>query len=114
MRKATASCRSLSTAKPDFAGGAVESEPWWSTLMRPVRHWLVQIKQKRRIRRDIAKLMELDDRMLADIGLSRADIQYVVRNDRLPGRFLRQAGPVSDATRHVVQTISITRARMKK
>lgn len=72
--------------RADVVGPAVESGTWWLALTRPVRRWLARIRRQRRIRRDNSKLMELDDRMLADIGLSRADAQFTARHGRLPER----------------------------
>jgi uncharacterized protein YjiS (DUF1127 family) len=48
-------------------------------LVRNGIGWLVT---RRRIRRGIKELMALDDQMLADIGLSRSDIDYIVRHGR--------------------------------
>ena len=58
----------------------------------------------RRQQRDIAKLEAMSDRMLADIGLSRSDIAYVVRNDGRPfdairGRVDGRSGRVADERR---------------
>ena len=51
----------------------------FSRLSGHVRQWFEQ-------RRTIAKLSSLDDRLLADIGLGRADIPEAVRRGRLPVR----------------------------
>jgi len=42
--------------------------PWITAPLRLLRHWL-EIKQQRR------RLAQLDDYMLRDIGLTRADVQ---------------------------------------
>ena len=41
------------------------------------------LRNRRRIRRNIDKLMALDDRLLKDIGLSRSDIEFSARYGRL-------------------------------
>jgi uncharacterized protein YjiS (DUF1127 family) len=43
---------------------------------------LAGIRHQRLVRRDIDKLMEFDDNMLADIGLSRAEVLHAVRYGR--------------------------------
>jgi|RhiMetdeSRZDD1v2_1073273.scaffolds.fasta_scaffold00066_72 uncharacterized protein YjiS (DUF1127 family) len=45
--------------------------------------WLMgRIASERRIRRGIRELSALDDRLLADIGLSRGNIEYSARRGR--------------------------------
>jgi uncharacterized protein YjiS (DUF1127 family) len=44
------------------------------------------IRSEYRFRRDINALMALDDRMLADIGLRRGEIEHAVRFSALPRR----------------------------
>ena len=43
-----------------------------------------QLAAERRLRRDIRMLRGLQDRDLADIGLGRSEIEYVVRGGRRP------------------------------
>jgi uncharacterized protein YjiS (DUF1127 family) len=42
--------------------------PWWSRLLH---HW--------RARREVNRLRDLDDRMLADIGLERPDVDWAAQ-----------------------------------
>lgn len=44
-------------------------------LMALVTRWLKELARARRNRRDAVKLAGLDRRMLADIGISRADVR---------------------------------------
>ena len=43
------------------------------------------------LRRSVEELMALDDRMLADIGLTRGNVEYAVRYGRLPANALPTA-----------------------
>jgi uncharacterized protein YjiS (DUF1127 family) len=58
----------------------------WAALVGWSKRWVEWIRSERRIRRATHELMAMDDRMLADIGLSRADLAYGARYGRLPGR----------------------------
>jgi len=60
--------------------------PWRTALAEWIGRCVASIGAERRIRRGIHELMSHDDRMLADIGLSRADIEHVARYGRLPRR----------------------------
>lgn len=54
----------------------------------------------RRNRREIRQLLEFDDHMLADIGLSRSDVVYAVLSDRFDdpsGRLVRTRNETRDA-----------------
>jgi uncharacterized protein YjiS (DUF1127 family) len=42
------------------------------------------IRNERRVRRGIRELSQLDDRMLADIGLTRGNVMDAARDGRLP------------------------------
>ena len=59
---------------------------WGALLMNSIRRQFAALSHRARVRRDIKTLMEFDDRMLADIGLHRADVSHVVRYGRLPRR----------------------------
>jgi uncharacterized protein YjiS (DUF1127 family) len=53
-----------------------------STISRCVA-W---IRDQERIRQDTNRLMTLDDRLLADIGLERDQVEHALRSGRLPAR----------------------------
>ena len=53
----------------------------WLQLL--IKQWLSRAKHRRRIRQDVLRLMEYDDRTLADIGLRRGDIERSSRYGRL-------------------------------
>jgi len=49
-----------------------------------LKRLLGRIGAEWRLRRSIATLRSFDDRMLADIGLTRGSVEYAVRGGRLP------------------------------
>ena len=53
-----------------------------SVVSRIVARITVAIAEELRIRRDMRQLMAMDDHMLRDIGLTRADISSAVRYGR--------------------------------
>jgi uncharacterized protein YjiS (DUF1127 family) len=55
-------------------------------LVSSVGRYIAWLNAKRKIRRGIEELTTHDDRMLADIGLSRGDVEYAARFGRLPRR----------------------------
>jgi len=63
------------------------------------RLWLA-IRRERKLGRAIAELESFDDRLLADIGIGRGDIEHAVRGERPPSR--RRPG-THDADRGVEQ-----------
>jgi len=54
--------------------GAVQ--PWHAVLVKLVKRGTAQIREHRRLRRDTDELLARDDRLLADIGLRRCDLEY--------------------------------------
>jgi uncharacterized protein YjiS (DUF1127 family) len=60
------------------------AESWTAALTKAVRRVLSRLGRERRIRSDIGALITFDDRMLKDIGISRSEIEYVVRYGRRP------------------------------
>jgi uncharacterized protein YjiS (DUF1127 family) len=63
-----------------IAGGALARA--FASLVAFVAHWLKQVARARKHRRDANVLAGLDRNMLADIGITRADL-----NDALSGSF---------------------------
>jgi uncharacterized protein YjiS (DUF1127 family) len=55
---------------------------WAMTLARAISRAFSRFGRERRIRSDIGALMTFDDSLLKDIGISRSDIEYVVRYGR--------------------------------
>ena len=56
-----------------IAGGALARA--FASLLALVTHWLKSLAKARRNRRDARILAGLDRRMLADIGITRADVR---------------------------------------
>ena len=48
--------------------------------------WTAWIKRRRQLRRDVKMLSVLDDKVLADIGFSRDQIEHAISHGRLPER----------------------------
>jgi len=55
---------------------------WHAVLLRAIKRGIAQIREHRRLRRDTDVLLALDDRMLADIGLRRCEVEYAARHGR--------------------------------
>jgi uncharacterized protein YjiS (DUF1127 family) len=56
----------------------------WSVAISATQRLFEQIAHRRVVRRDLNRLMEFDDRQLADIGLNRGALLHLVRYGRLP------------------------------
>jgi len=56
----------------------------WSVVVIAGQRLFKQIAHRRVVRRDLNRLMEFDDRQLADIGLNRGALLHLVRYGRLP------------------------------
>ena len=56
----------------------------WSVVVIAAQRLFEQIAHRRVVRRDLNRLMEFDDRQLADIGLNRSALLHLVRYGRLP------------------------------
>jgi uncharacterized protein YjiS (DUF1127 family) len=63
-------------------GASVTRKGSASVVSRIVARIAVAIAEELRIRRDMRQLMAMDDEMLRDIGLTRADISSAVRYGR--------------------------------
>jgi len=59
---------------------------------------------ERQIRRSVEELMIADDRILADIGLTRQDVDHAVRYGRLSAD-RRTATDRTESRRHVESTV---------
>ena len=55
-----------------------------AVLPRLAKHQIGRISERRQMRRDAYALRALDDRILADIGLHRCEVEYAVRYGRQP------------------------------
>ena len=56
----------------------------WAVALDAVEQLFEQIERRRTVRRDLDRLMEFDDRELADIGLTRGELMHVVSFGRFP------------------------------
>jgi uncharacterized protein YjiS (DUF1127 family) len=52
---------------------------WFGARLRRLTN---ELARWRRLKRDLHELRSLDDRMLADIGITRCDVERVVRHGR--------------------------------
>jgi uncharacterized protein YjiS (DUF1127 family) len=86
----TAAARQLSECRCfDVRSAAAASDrSWRAMLVSSIGRYIAWLNAKRKIRRGIEELTTHDDRMLADIGLSRGDVEYAARFGRL-----RRRGP---------------------
>ena len=75
MPTLTATARPLDGASPSLGRFPARLSAWLAGL---VETW----RRGRRIRADAAYLRRLDDRMLADVGLTRGEIEGYVRHGR--------------------------------
>jgi uncharacterized protein YjiS (DUF1127 family) len=68
---------------PDRSGSTA-GRRWPALLLDLLGRGLRNVRQRRRYRRDLPVLLELDDHMLADIGLHRSDLAYIARHGTPP------------------------------
>ena len=54
----------------------------WNRLRARGARLIAWIQAERRVRRDRVQLLAADDRLLADIGLARGEIDHAVRHGR--------------------------------
>lgn len=57
------------------------ASPWRRPFIQSIKHWLARRREERRMQRDIVLLLQMDDRMLADIGLTRGKLATAVRSN---------------------------------
>ena len=62
----------------------IARDSWAWVLWRFVKREVNRIAERRRRRRDADLLLLMDDRMLADIGLCRCEIEHAIRYGRRP------------------------------
>jgi uncharacterized protein YjiS (DUF1127 family) len=75
---------SSSTIEARLARSAgLNSESWPATLARAIKRGIAWIEFRYRQRREMKELMALDDRLLADIGLRRGQVQYLAQYGHL-------------------------------
>ena len=67
----------------------IARDSWAWVLGRFVKRKMNRIAERRRRRRDADLLLLMDDRMLADIGLRRCEIEHAIRYGRRPDRSAR-------------------------
>ena len=71
--------------------GSQAGRRWPVLLLDLLGRGLKQAWQRRRTRRDLPLLHQLDDHMLADIGLHRGDLVYIARHGA-PPRYIATDG----------------------
>jgi uncharacterized protein YjiS (DUF1127 family) len=65
---------------------------WRWSLVRPIMRWIAWRREQRRIIRDINDLLERNDHLLVDIGLSREEIATSRTDPRREGNCNEQCG----------------------
>jgi uncharacterized protein YjiS (DUF1127 family) len=60
--------------------------PWHAAPVQAIKRLIARIRNERRIRRAVDELKALDDRTLADIGVTRGDVEHAVRYGTFPVR----------------------------
>ena len=63
---------------------ATAGRRWPAMLLRWLGRGVSQFRKRSLNRRDLPLLRDLDDHMLADIGLHRSDLAYIARHGTLP------------------------------
>ena len=61
------------------------NRPWRWSPIRAIKRWMTWRREERRIMRDINNLLELDDYLLTDMGLTRQDITAAQTGSSLEG-----------------------------
>lgn len=68
----------------DFRTG----QPWRRSLIRAFRRWIAWQVEQRRVRREIRELVEKNDWLLQDIGLTRYEVKAAMKSPTMKGRAL--------------------------
>lgn len=76
----------LVTGRAWLSSDSSSAVSWPAALAKSFARPIARMQSRRRTRRAIEELTALDNRMLADIGISRGEIEYAARFGRLPGR----------------------------
>jgi uncharacterized protein YjiS (DUF1127 family) len=64
----------------DFRTG----RPWRRSLIRTFKRWIAWKKEQRRVRLEIRDLLEREDWLLQDVGLTRYDVKAAMKSSRPP------------------------------
>jgi len=71
--------------KPSWHGGRnLTAIPGRQRLTRSIKQGIARMGSRRRMRRHVEELMALDDRLLADIGQRRGEVEYLLQHGHLP------------------------------
>src|SRR5215475_5415462 len=76
----------VDTARAPSGVEPISARSWVAILARLARRQIVQIRERRRMRRDAEALLAMDDRSLADIGLRRCEVEFATRDGRRTAR----------------------------
>jgi uncharacterized protein YjiS (DUF1127 family) len=74
---------------------------WQAALASLVKRRIAQIRSNLQVRRRINALLALDDRMLADIGLTRGAVEYAARHGHVPAGSTRGYGEIGRAAENL-------------
>jgi uncharacterized protein YjiS (DUF1127 family) len=70
--------------RPSAMTESLAGERRQAGVVHAIASWAFWIRKELRVRRGISELMALDDHMLRDIGVTRAEIESVARHGRWP------------------------------
>jgi uncharacterized protein YjiS (DUF1127 family) len=62
----------------------LNGDSWPTALTRSIKQGIARMGSRRRMRRHVEELMALDDRLLADIGQRRGEVEYLLQHGHLP------------------------------
>jgi uncharacterized protein YjiS (DUF1127 family) len=72
-----------SSIAPHAPQPGLGADSWHEALMSLIRRGVAHIAYRRKVRRDLVRLLDFDDHTLRDIGLSRAEVLYLAGYGRL-------------------------------